>query len=79
MANLASNQHKQFMSTYGVLIKGLRIKNIGPLSTILTPTIDILFKLVLAIGVTLFVNWPTFTIFMFNFGILVYSQFVFYV
>jgi hypothetical protein len=60
------------MSIYGFLIKGLRLKNIGPLLTILTPIVDFMFKLVVAIGVTLLVNWPTFTIFMFNFGVLCY-------
>ena len=60
------------MSTYGFLIKGLRLKNIGPLYTILTPIFDFMFKLVIAFGVTLLVNWPTFTIFMFNFGIICY-------
>ena len=69
VAHLASDEHKQFMSIYGVLIRGLRLKNIGPLLT-LTPIIEMLLKLMIAIGVTWFVNWPTFTIFMFNFGIL---------
>ncbi len=70
VAHLASDEHKQFMSIYGILIRGLRLKNIGPLLTILTPIIEMFLKLMIAIGVTWLVNWPTFTIFMFNFGIL---------
>ena len=70
MVHLASEEHKQFMSIYGVLIRGIRLKNIGPLLTTLTPIIEMLLKLMIAIGVTWLVNWPTFTIFMFNFGIL---------
>ena len=58
------------MYVYGVLIRGIRLKNIGPLLTTLTPIIEMLLKLMIAIGVTWLVNWPTFTIFMFNFGIL---------
>ena len=69
-AYLASDEHKHFMSIYGVLIRGLKIKNIGPLLTTLTPIIEMLSKLMIAIGVTWLVDWPTFTIFMFNFGIL---------
>ena len=70
VAQLASDEHKQFMSIYGVLILGIRLKHIGPLLTTLTPIIEMLLKLMIAIGVTWLVNWPTFTIFMFNFGIL---------
>jgi hypothetical protein len=69
---LSSNQHKQFMSTYGVLIKDLRLKRIGPILTILTPTVDFLLKFLIAVGVTILVNWPTFTIYFFNFGVLFY-------
>ena len=70
VVHLASEEHKQFMYVYGVLIRGIRLKNIGPLLTTLTPIIEMLLKLMIAIGVTWLVNWPTFTIFMFNFGIL---------
>ena len=70
VAHLASEEHKQFMSIYGVLIRGIRLRNIGPFLTTLTPIIEMLLKLMIAIGVTWLVNWPTFTIFMFNFGIL---------
>lgn len=69
VAHLASDEHKQFMSIYGILIRGLRVKNIGPL-LILTPIVEMFLKLMIAIGVTWLVNWPTFTIFMFNFEIL---------
>jgi hypothetical protein len=67
------------MSTYGVLIKGHKLKRNGPILTILTPTVDFLLKLVIAVVVTILVNWPTFTIFFFNFGVLFYLQFILYV
>jgi hypothetical protein len=67
------------MSTYGILIKGLRLKIIGPILAILTPTVDFLLKFVIALGVTILVNWPTFTIYFFNFGVLFYLQFILYV
>ena len=45
MVHLASEEHKQFMYVYGVLIRGIRLKNIGPLLTTLTPLLTGLAKL----------------------------------
>ena len=75
-ALLENTQHKNFMKTYGVLIQDLRLQGNGPFLTILTPIFDFSYKLFIAIGVTLLVNWPTLTILMFNFGMILYLQFI---
>jgi hypothetical protein len=46
--------------------------------TVITPIIDFAFKALIAVSVTRLVNWPTFTIFMFNFTILFYLEFIIY-
>ena len=58
------------MKTYGALIEGLNIHRIGRKVTLITPIIEILMKLLIAVSVTRLVRWPTFTIFVFNFAIL---------
>ena len=75
---LKSKQHQSFMKTYGALIEGLNIHRIGRKVTLITPIIDILMKLLIAVSVTRLVRWPTFTIFVFNFAILFQAQFQFY-
>jgi hypothetical protein len=64
------------MATYGPLIAGLKIKELGPLVTALTPIFDLLLKLTIAVGVTRLVNSPLGVIFLFNFAILINLQFV---
>ena len=44
----------------------------------MTPVIDLMFKLLIIIAVTQLVNWPVFTIFLFNFAVLFYIWFMFY-
>jgi len=45
---------------------------------VMTPMIDLLFKLLIAVSVTRLVNWPVFSIFVFNFAILFSTEFVLY-
>ena len=66
------------METYGCLIKGLRLQRIGAAVTITTPIADLLLKLLIAVSITRLVNWPVFSIFVFNFAILMYTEFILY-
>ena len=66
------------MDTYGALIEGLRIKRLGRSLTVMTPMIDILMKLLIAVSVTRLVHWPLFSIFVFNFAILFSTEFILY-
>lgn len=49
---LESDKHKAFIKTYGQLILGLKLKHQNPLKTSLTPIVDLLLKLVIALSVT---------------------------
>lgn len=64
------------METYGLLIKGLKLKHQGSLVTVLTPVVDFLLKFMIAIGVTRLTNSPVGVIFLVNFVILVNFQFM---
>jgi len=66
------------MSTYGILMKGLKLQRLDRRIVILTPIIDLLLKLVIAVSVTRLVHWPVFTIFIFNFTILFRTSFLLY-
>lgn len=66
------------MSTYGILMKGLKLQRLDRRIVILTPIIDLLLKLVIAVSVTRLVHWPVFTIFVFNFTILFQTSFLLY-
>jgi hypothetical protein len=68
----------EFVSTYGCLIHGLRLQRLGRVITVMTPLIDLLFKLLVAVSVTRLVTWPVFSIFVFNFAILFSTEFVLY-
>jgi hypothetical protein len=76
VALLESEHHKKFMFTYGLLVVGLRLKRQGALITTLTPVIDLLMKLLIAVGVTRLYNSPLGVIFLFNFVILTNLQFI---
>lgn len=49
---LESDKHEAFIKTYGQLILGLKLKHQNPLKTSLTPIVDLLLKLVIALSVT---------------------------
>jgi hypothetical protein len=66
------------MDTYGSLIEGLRVRHLGLTLTALTPIVSILLELLVALSVTRLVDWPVFTIFVFNFAILFSTEFVIY-
>jgi len=75
---IQTDQHKNFIGTYGCLIKGLRIQRVGTVVTITTPVADLLLKLLIAVSITRLVHWPVFSIFVFNFAILSYTEFILY-
>ena len=68
----------EFVCTYGCLIEGLRLKRLGRVITVVTPLIDLFLKLLIAVSVTRLVNWPIFSIFVFNFVFLFSAEFVLY-
>ena len=59
-------------------MKDMRIYRLGLKLSIVTPLIDMVLKLLIAVSVTRFVNWPVLSIFVFNFVILFTAQFVYY-
>ena len=75
---LQTKQHREFLQTYGSLIQGLRIQRLGPSLTVMTPLIDFVLYLLIAIGITRLIHWPVFTIFLFNFAVLFYTWFMLY-
>lgn len=75
---LKSEAHLSFMGSFGSLLEGLRIRYLGLTLTALTPVIDLLLQLLIAVSVTRLVNWPVFTIFVFNFAILFSAEFQIY-
>ena len=66
------------MGTFGSLMEGLRVRYLGLTLTAVTPTIDLFLQLLIAVSVTRFINWPVFTIFVFNFAILFSTEFQIY-
>lgn len=57
---LETKQHKYFMNTFGLLIKGLKIKQKHSFIVVMTPVFDLLFKLLIAVTVTRLVDYPVF-------------------
>lgn len=66
------------MSTYGQLLSKLKIKHRSLLSTSLTPIVDLIFKLLIAVSVTRLTDKPLGVICLFNFAILFYLSFIFH-
>ncbi len=64
------------MHTYGLLVSGLKLKHLTPLSATLTPVVDLLFKLLIAVSVTRLTDAPVLVIFMFTFAILLQLSFM---
>ena len=67
---MQGDSHQRFMSTYGCLLEGIRIRHLGLLPAVLTPIIELIQALIVALAVTRLLNWPIFTIFVFNFSFL---------
>ena len=66
------------MGTYGSLIEGLRVRHLGLTVTALTPIVNLLLQLFIAVGITQLIDRPVFTIFVFNFAILFSTEFQIY-
>jgi len=66
------------LNTYGCLIKELRLLRLGFTLAIITPFIEMLLKFIIAVSVTQLIDWPVFSIFAFNFVILLNAEFVIY-
>ena len=58
--------------------QGLKVRKNPPLVTIMTPVADLVLKLLIAVSITRLVHWPVFSIFVFNFAILAYTEFILY-
>lgn len=75
---LNSEEHLTFMEQFGVFLVPLRINRLSRVVLALTPVFSLLMRLLIAISVTRLVNWPVFTIFVFNFAILFHLEFIIY-
>ncbi len=64
------------MDTFGLLIKGLKIKHKSSLIVVMTPILDLLLKLLIAFAVTRLIDFPVFQIFLLNFAIMLNLQFL---
>ncbi len=78
VALLQSQKHKEFMKTYGLLIKGLKLRRQDSIIIALTPIVELLFKLLISFGVTRLVGSPVAVIILFNFATLINLQFILY-
>lgn len=47
-----AKKHKKFMKTFGCLVEDIRIESIGKTLTILTPTLLIIRRLIIAVTIT---------------------------
>lgn len=59
-ALLETERHKAFMDTFGLLIKGLKIKHQHSYVVVMTPISILLLKLLIAVAVTRLVDSPVF-------------------
>ena len=55
-----SKAYRDFIDSYGILLKDINIARTGPTVAVLTPIVDLVVQLCLAVAVTRLVNWPIF-------------------
>lgn len=67
------------MQKYGVLIEGMQLEKMGKTLTITTAVLYILRKLIVAVGLMSLLEYPVFTIFLFNFSSLFMVMFIVWV
>ncbi len=75
---LNSEEHQAFMKQFGVFLVPLKVNRLSTSILALTPVLPLLMRLLIAVSVTRLVNWPVFSIFVFNFAILFHIQFIIY-
>ena len=73
-----SQAFRDFIESYGILLKDIDIARTGPNVAVLTPIVDLVTQLCLAVAVTRLINWPIFQIFLFNFILQGYLVFFVY-
>jgi hypothetical protein len=66
------------MKQFGVFLAPLRVNRLSRVVLALTPVLSLLMRLLIAVSVTRLVNWPVFTISVFNFAILFHLEFIIY-
>ena len=64
------------MSSFGELISDLRIENLDPKVLVLTPCVELLLRLLIALTITTLIDWPVFAIIFLSFAFLFYAVFV---
>ena len=64
------------MSSFGELISDLRIENLDPRVLILTPCVELLLRLLIALTITTLIDRPVFAIIVLNFAFLLYAAFM---
>jgi hypothetical protein len=70
------DKHAEFMDKYGVLLNDIDIKKIGKKLALAVVFVNLLRKLLLAACIMIFMQYPTFVIFSFNFNVLFYIIFI---
>ncbi len=74
--NYTKDHHNAFLEKYGTMIVGVDLERVGVYATILTPLVDLLRKLAIALAICFYTDYPTFVIFVVNFSSLVHLMFV---
>lgn len=64
------------MDKYGSLLKDIDLERVGKKVAISTVFLTIVNKLVLALGIIVFLDYPFFTIATFNFNVLFYAGYI---
>ena len=69
-------KHNEFMEKYGILLNDIDIKKIGKNLALAVVFINLYRKFLLAASIMIFINYPSFVIFSFNFNVLFYIIFI---
>jgi len=70
------DKHAKVMEKYGVLLNDIDLQRIGKTQALATVFIRIFHKLVLALGIIIFLDYPFFTIASFNFNALFFIIYI---
>jgi len=69
-------KHKKFMAKYGLLLDGIDIPKVGKKLALAVVFVNLLRKFLLAAAIMIFIDYPSFVIFSFNFNVLFYIIFI---
>ena len=64
------------MTAFGTLIADLRIQDLHPKLIVVTPVIEFLLRLLIAVTVTILIDWPVFAVIVLNFAFISYAAYM---